>query len=430
MAVLSRMRSLSTTQIGAIAAALCLVVGMLLFLKTQIGVALRSGETITVDFARDYKVRPDLSRVKVAGVPIGVVTGIEPHGDGARMTLKVDDGIREILGSEPSVAIRPTTLLGGNYYVDLIPGGDRGEPTSGTIPAERTTVPVELDATISMLTEPARRSLRNDVALVDDTFSGPATPALRHFMRSAPPSLQSSAALLRAVGGTQSATDLTDAITGLESAARQLSDEREAVAGDLDGLQVFSRTLANRSTDLRVAVSRAPETLRRSRAGLADLDAVLDEVASTSRVALPSARELTALLREAPTDLREIAPVVADLQPVMRDLSPTLEQLDPGARRLQTVVDDIRSPVITRINGPILDTLDSPVRGMGSPLGYQQVAYMFTILNLNSMTTDSNGAMINFQPGIGPDTATEFGLLQRTTKVWRHLLPSTLRGAR
>ena len=410
MAIRRQFRGMSTTRIGAVAAVLCLLAGTLLFFKTPIMVALRGGDTVVVDFARDYKVRPNVSRVKVAGVPVGVLTEIEQHGDGARMTLKVDDGITEILGSDPSAAIRPTTILGGNYFIELTPGGDRGQALEGVIPVDRTSVPVELDATIGMLTKPARAAISKDVELVDETFSGPATPALREFVQSVPPSLRSSSQLLSALAGTKPDEDLTKAITGLQSVARQLTTEQDALADSLEGLGSFSRTLARQSRAISTTVARGPETLRRTRSGLEDLSGVLDEVRATSTEALPSVRSLSSLLRSSPADVRTLRPVVADLRPLMQDLDPTAREAVPAARRLQQVVEDVRSPVIDRVNGPILRTLNSPVGGKRSPLGYEQIAYMFTILNLNSMTTDSNGAMINFQPGVGPDTLTEFGL--------------------
>ena len=421
-----RFHDMSVTRIGAVAAVLCLVAGVLLFFKTPIMVALRSGETVTVDFHRDYKVRENVTRVKVAGVPIGVVTDVEQHGDGARLSLKVEDGIREILGSEPSAAIRPTTILGGNYYIDLTPGGDRGEALSDVIPVERTTVPVELDATIGMLSRPAREAIRRDIKLVDTTFNGPATPALREFVRSAPPSLRSSALLLEAVAGTEPATDLTKAITGLESVSRQLTEDQGALVESVQGLASLSSTLSRQSTAISSSVAQAPATLRSTRTGLADLSGLLDEVTATSKSAMPSVRALTQLLRNSPDDLRTLRPVVSDLRPLMEDLDPTAQQALPAARNLQRVVSDVRSPVIDRINGPIMRTLNSPVAGNGSPLGYQQVAYMFTILNLNSMTTDSNGAMINFQPGIGPDTLTEFGSPVRFMRSWRDAVSSSM----
>jgi len=417
---------MSTTRIGAVAAVLCLLAGTLLFFKTPIMVALRGGDTVVVDFARDYKVRPNVSRVKVAGVPVGVLTEIEQHGDGARMTLKVDDGITEILGSDPSAAIRPTTILGGNYFIELTPGGDRGQALDGVIPVDRTSVPVELDATIGMLTKPARGAISKDVELIDETFSGPATPALREFVQSVPPSLRSSSQLLSALAGTKPDEDLTKAITGLQSVARQLTTEQDALADSLEGLESFSGTLARQSRAISATVARGPETLRRTRSGLEDLAGVLDEVRTTSAAALPSVRSLSSLLRNSPEDVRTLRPVVADLRPLMQDLDPTAREAVPAARRLQEVVEDVRSPVIDRVNGPILRTLNSPVAGKGSPLGYEQIAYMFTILNLNSMTTDSNGAMINFQPGVGPDTFTEFGSPVRLMQSWRDAVASSM----
>lgn len=426
MAIRRQFRGMSTTRIGAVAAVLCLLAGTLLLFKTPIMVALRGGDTVVVDFARDYKVRPNVSRVKVAGVPVGVLTEIEQHGDGARMTLKVDDGITEILGSDPSAAIRPTTILGGNYFIELTPGGDRGQALEGAIPVERTSVPVELDATIGMLNKPARAAISKDVELIDETFSGPATPALREFVQSVPPSLQSSARLLSAVAGTKPDEDLTRAITGLQSVSRQLTAEQGALADSLEGLDTFSRTLARQSTAISTTVARGPETLRRTRSGLEDLAGVLDEVRTTSTAALPSVRSLSSLLRSSPEDVRTLRPVVADLRPLMQDLDPTAREAVPAARRLQTLVEDVRSPVIDRVNGTILRTLNSPVAGKDSPLGYEQIAYMFTILNLNSMTTDSNGAMINFQPGPGPDTLTEFVTPAKLMQSWRDLVASSM----
>ena len=100
-------RHLSTLQIGVIFLSLCVVGGALLFMKTSISADLRSGETVKVEFSRDYKLRADVTKVKVAGVPIGIVTSVEPAPDsgGALVELKVDEGIRETLGSAPSAAI-------------------------------------------------------------------------------------------------------------------------------------------------------------------------------------------------------------------------------------------------------------------------------------------------------------------------------------
>ncbi|MPY81461.1 MAG: MCE family protein, partial [Actinophytocola sp.] len=59
--------------------------------------------------------------------------------------MKLDNGTLDKLGTEPSARIRPTTLLGGNYYVHLEHGGAEGAFDDETIPLTRTTSPpVEL----------------------------------------------------------------------------------------------------------------------------------------------------------------------------------------------------------------------------------------------------------------------------------------------
>lgn len=420
--LMSRWR-LSTAQTGAIFAIVCLAVGALLFMKTSISAKIRPGDTVTVNFSRDYKIRPDVTKVKVAGVPVGLVSSVEPSEDGrgAVVKLKVDHGIKEVLGSAPSAAIRPTTILGGNYYVELVPGGDRGVASAAAIPVARTTVPVELDSAVEMVTGKARSAIRGDVKSLHSTFTGPATPALRDFARTSPEALESSGRLLAAVSGTRPSKDLTNAITGLESVSRQLTRDPAHLSDSLSGLATLSGTLDRQKVAISTTVANAPRSLRHARTGLSELSTVLDQTATVGRSARPAARSLTQLLDEGTKDIDTIRPVVADLRPLMNDLAPTVRTLVPTAKNLSGVVDDVSSPVIDRVSGPFLATLNRPVAGKGSPLGYQQVAYFFTTLNVNSMTTDSNGAMINFQPGPGPDTVTQFSPA-RLMQTWNHLL--------
>lgn len=423
-------RRATSVQIGVISAVLASGTATALFLKTPISIALRSGEQIHVDLARDYKLRPDGSKVKIAGVPVGVVTGVRRTSHGAELTLKVDKNTRRTLGSSPSAAVRPTTILGGNYYLELIPGGDRDRPLLGTIPASRTTVPVELDAVTGMFDGSARTSLHADVRTIDQIFTGPATPALRRFVGDTPAPLQSSTTLLKALAGTQPQTDLTRVVTGFESASRQLAAEQQDFSAALDGVQSLSSVLDQQKGAINTTVLTAPDALRQTRAGLTALDGVLDQVRTTAQDAVPSVTALTSLLQSAPADLDTVRPVVHDLRPLMNDLSPTISSAVPAAYQGDKVLADFKSPVITRINGPLVGTLNGRVHGNDSPLTYQQVAYMFTLLNLNSMTTDSNGAMINFQPGVGPDTTTLFGGPSLLSRNWKQFVSSLPGGNR
>ena len=69
--------------------------------------------------------------------------------------MEVDKDIPAKLGTAPTATIRPTTLLGGNYFVDLKPGGDPGE-FHDVIPVAHTTLPVELDKLLDLSNEEVR----------------------------------------------------------------------------------------------------------------------------------------------------------------------------------------------------------------------------------------------------------------------------------
>ena len=429
MAMLS-VRRATSVQIGVTAAVLMGGAAGLLFLKTPIQVALRSGDEVKVQLGRDYKIHPDLTKVKIAGVPVGVVTNVRRTSSGAEMTLKVDKNVRRTLGSAPSAAVRPTTILGGNYYVELTPGGDRDVALSSVIPASRTTVPVELDAVTGMFDGNARNAIRSDVKTIDSTFNGPATQQLHSFVTDSPDALQSSSKLLAALAGTAPSTDLTRAVTGFESTTRQLDSEQQDFRSAISGFASFSKTLDARKGSISQTVVAAPAALRNAREGLTALSGLLDQVTTTARSAGPSVTALSSLLQNGKADLDTLRPVVHDLRPLLVDLDPTVSSAVPFATHAQQVINDVKSPVITRISGPLIGTLVNPVHGQGSPLTYQQIAYMFTLLNLNSMTTDHNGAMINFQPGVGPDTTTQFGTAKQLVTSWQQLLSTLPRSTR
>ncbi|HWU22936.1 MAG TPA: MlaD family protein, partial [Nocardioides sp.] len=94
-------------RLGVVMLVVTLLVAVGLFSKDKINTLLLSGRTITVHFDQAYKLRPDVSKVKVAYVVVGKVSGVErdPAG-GAAVSLKVDRTVLDRLGSQPTAAIR------------------------------------------------------------------------------------------------------------------------------------------------------------------------------------------------------------------------------------------------------------------------------------------------------------------------------------
>ena len=403
----NRRRALTPLRLGLLVTVVGLVFGAALFGKNQILTTLTPGHTIVANFAEQYRLREYTTRVKISGVPVGTVTDVERADDGSAMvTMKLDPDTVEKLGSAPSATIRPTTLLGGNYYVDLLPGGDRST-MEGTIPIERTSVPVELDKIAAALQPEAIAGLQSSTGNLDATLANGGATALQDLARTAPGTLGPASGVLASVQGTRPEKDLTELVQGLESASHALSDNMGQLDSVLTGLDSLSGVLDRRGGDIATALGGLPDTLRTTDAGLQRLDGTLSELRDTAGPATPVVDELDGLLGRADPVLAEARPVISNLRSVLADARPLVDDLTPTSQGLTTFLDNLHGPVLDRVNGPILDTVNSPYRGTGPYEGaggddpfYQELGHMVTNLDSISALTDENGAVIGFNPGI------------------------------
>ncbi|WP_220794056.1 MlaD family protein [Nocardioides pelophilus] len=378
-----------------------------LFSKDRIGSMLMPGSTIEVHFDRAYKLRPDVSRVKVAYVVVGKVTAVEKDGDGAVVTLKVEDDVLDSLGSEPSATIRPTTLLGGSYFVDLEPGGDPGAFEARSIPSSRTAVPVELDKVARALQPAALKGMQVATGELESSLERTGRRALRRLLETAPDTLAPAADVLRATRGERPHHDLRSIVSGLENTARALpaDDRLDAILGDL---AVVMSVLGRRSPELAAAIAELPETLPATEAGLHDLGRTLTTLREVSAETRPLVRQLRTTLDTAQPVIWDSRPLVADLRGLIQSARPLLDDLVPTAISADHVVTDIGGPVIDRVNRELVPWLRSDYHGKGpysmsetdEPL-YQELAYMFANLDRATGMVDNNGHAISFQPGVG-----------------------------
>ncbi|WP_116200534.1 MlaD family protein [Amycolatopsis circi] len=405
-----RRSRLTPLRLGILFLVVALLAGTALFNKNRIVTTLKPGETFGIAFSADSRLVPYLSQVKVSFVPVGVVTGVERNAaGGARVEVKVDDGTKAKLGTEPSAVIRPTTLLGGNYFVDLVPGGKPGEP-SGDIPVARTKLPVELDKVAAALQPSALRGLQHDVANLDTTLRDGGKEAIDQLVADAPAALGPAANVLDAAVGTDQ-TDLTKLVSGLESASRQLIDKEgqlDAVVGDL---HTTSSVLGNRAGDLSSAIGQLPASLDSTSAGLDRLRTTLAKLKDTAEPAQPVVTALNTALEHADPVLAKARPVVGNLRNLVADARPLVQDLVPASQQASALLGDVRGPVLDRVNGPVKSFVLSPYRGSGpyaastsdKPM-FQDLAYMFATLTRASSMSDRNGPAVSFQPGIGAGT--------------------------
>jgi phospholipid/cholesterol/gamma-HCH transport system substrate-binding protein len=403
---LHRFERFSAPRVGVVVITFVMVLGATLFQKTQIMTYLSPGDDLAVTFARDYQLRDHVTKVKVAGVPVGLVTAVDTRPDGTAVaTLHLEKGIVGKLGDDPGAALRPTTLLGGNYYVELQPGGDPGRVDA--IGADRTTVPVELDRVLEALKPEARTSTRRTIRRLDEVLGDQGSGAIRDLVDEAPQTLRPLGVTLSALRGEKPA-DLRELVSSLDVTARTLSSQREDLSTALDGTSDVSATLSASSPDVAAAVQDLPDTLRTTRTGLAALDHSLGELREVSDDAIPAAEQLSSTLRALNPALRELRPVVRDLRPALVDLRPIVDDLVPSAIDATTVLHDIDGAPIDRVKGPVLDTVNSDFSGSGmyknggnDTVFYKELGDLVAGMNNAGRMTDRNGSTIHFQPGFG-----------------------------
>lgn len=427
-------RGVSPLVLGKVFVGLAAIAAVLLFQKADIQAALRGGETVELHFSEAYRLKPSVSEVKIAGVGVGIVRSVDRQDDGSTVVeIKVDDEAREAMGTAPSARIRPTTLLGGNYYVEIVPGGRRDE-FSGTIPAERTSLPVELDGLTNAFPAKAREGVRTSVRGLDGALGQRGSTGLRDLLRQAPGTLDPAAQVLRALQGNPRSHDLVRLISGVESGSRVLSDEQSRLGPLLTDLASTSAVLDARRYDLARTTATMPGTLDETTRMLDRLDSVLTNLERTVDPVRPAVKELGLMLERADPVLAKARPVVRDLRGVLHDARPVVDDLVPLSRDLDASVDHVRGPVLQRTNGPILKRLNNGWHGTGPYEGggadrplYKEIAYMLSNLAAANMM-DRNGSMISFYPGVGPGSLS--GLPLSLEQIFAEMMRSSQEGSR
>ncbi|MPY78509.1 MAG: MCE family protein [Actinophytocola sp.] len=421
----SRSGRVSVLRLGVAFIVVALLAGVALFQKNKILTTLEPGETITVEFTAAHQLREYVSDAKIAGVPIGVVTSVARTESGVtEVKAKVDEDDLGKLGSAPSAKIRPTTMLGGNYYLDLKPGGQDGS-FDGRIPVDRTSLPVELGDVASAIQPDARKGIRSSIRDLDDTLASGGSKQLKELARRAPGTLGPAAGVFDAMRGTQPRTDLPRLVRGLEATSRTLAAQRGQLDAIVGNLATTSDILDRRASDMATATAGMPETLRAAKSGLRKLDGTLTKLGDTAGPARPSVRELGRTLDRLDPVLAEARPVVNDMREVLAQARPLVDDLTPASRKLKTSFDNLDGPVLDRVNGPIMETFTTPWHGTGRYAGsgsdrpmYQVLAHLAATAD-RATTVDKNGSTINFHAGYGPGSVA--GLPISLEQMFRHL---------
>ncbi len=296
--------------VGAVG--LAVIAALLLFAFNIDKIPFLNGTKYTAAISEAGGLKPN-DEVRIAGVKVGKVTGVDLDGDHVRVTFRVDRGTE--FGNETSASVRIKTVLGQKFLM-LEPKGS-GQLASGSeIPISRTVAAYD----------------------VVEAFSDLATTAEN--------------------------IDTEQYAEALDTIATTFQDSPDEVRGAVDGLGRLSRTIASRDAQLRelldhtagvseVLADRNEEFISL----LADGDLLLEELqkrrqdihvllVSTSKLST----QLTALVRE---NRKEIGPALQNLANVVAVLRANQDNLD---KSIELMAPFVRVFANTLGNGRWFDT--------------------------------------------------------------------------
>ncbi|MEU1521674.1 MCE family protein [Nocardia rhamnosiphila] len=196
--------------------------------------------------------------VRVSGVKVGTIAGIEPHGTTVEMALRIDRDVD--IPAEAGAVIVAQSLV-DSRYVQLTPAY-RGEgetmPDGAVIPLERTAVPVEWDEIKTQLTR-----LATELGPDGDKSSGPAG----RFIDSAADALAGNGDKLRQV------------LAQLSGVGRILANGSGDIADTIKNLQIFVTALRDSNVQIVQFQNRLATLTSVLDSSRSDLDAALNNLA-------------------------------------------------------------------------------------------------------------------------------------------------------
>ena len=283
-------RERNPVKIGAISLAVLISLLVVAFRAGDLPL-IGGGDTYHASFSEASGIKPN-DEVRIAGVRVGKVTGVELDGSKVDVTFKVDTPSQ--FGTETEAQIKVKTLLGA-MFLALKPAGSGQLKEDSTIPLSRTSSAYDVVQAFSGLANRAERIDTDKLAESINTFAD--------LTKDTPVAFQ----------GT---------LRGLSRLSATVASRNDQINSLLKNLDTVSSTLADRDEDI-VALMKNSDVLMR--ALVARRAAVHRLLVSTSRFST----EVTLLVRQSRADLK---PALNNLQGVVNVLIKNQANLDEALR--------------------------------------------------------------------------------------------------
>jgi len=340
--------------VGLIAVVLIAVASIIAF-SGLLGMRLpwQGGYEVKAVFASAQNVSRD-APVRIAGVNVGKVTGVEPlsAGEAEKYKAQVDEDGEAPAASQPeegaivtmeldekalplktdaTFKLRPRLFLEGNNFIDLQPGSPNAEEIEEghTFPVNRTSYSVQLDQVLTTLQSDVRKNLQ----VFLDQFGSALTEhggaeGFRELYRTSGPAGKYTSQVSEAFLGTEDG-DLGGVIRGLGRVVRGLGRNEAALQNLVGDFSTVSGSFAAEDVALAKSIERLPGVLESADPAFASLNAAFPPVRAFAREALPGVQSAAGALDDATPFIAQLRGLMtqAELRGLSADLRPTIPAL-------------------------------------------------------------------------------------------------------
>jgi phospholipid/cholesterol/gamma-HCH transport system substrate-binding protein len=351
-----------------------------------------------VDLENAQAVTPGQGQsVQVAGVKIGLISGVELVDGRARVAMDIDRENRGLIREDAQAMLRPRTPL-KDMYIQVLPGSRNARAAGAgfTIPVRNTTTDVDLDEILSTLDERTRDYL---VLLAEGTgtgLKGRGSDLAELFRRFEP-----TAADLRRVNAAvgQEHRALRRLVTSIADINGELAKDPDDLAELVDTSAATFTAFASEDDRLQRSLAELPPTLRKATRTLEAVRPFARELRPLSRQLIPAVRRLDDANQRLRPFAKKTTPVVEkELRPFAKAARPLVTDLAPAATDLSLTIPEVNRSA--RVANRFFNMLASNPDGTQGPeVAGRKEGFLFWIawlfhqgVNLQSVE-DANGPM-------------------------------------
>ena len=302
--------------------------------------------------------------VRIAGIDVGNVVGVSPHGD--ESTIEFTLGADALpIHRDATLRVRDRLFLEGSYYLELDPGtpGSPVLPDGGVIPAAQTTSPVQFWQVLSLFDQPTRSALTSSLEALHEGFGAAGARGLKAAAPEFQPVESDLSRIDRGLGGTAPG-DLGALLRSTAAVSGTLAQSSSQLGDLVSGLNATAGALASSDGSLARSITGLDQTLAATPPALVALDRALPPVSRLARALDPSLLISPPLLDGLITTAGQLAAVLApgERGPLIASLKATFEQLPAILTQLASsfpvgrqVTDCLRTHVLPVLHQSVPD---------------------------------------------------------------------------